>query len=95
MIGWGLQGIVPLPAGERLVSRGDAGATGQAPSAPNPVSRSYVPGFGSRPFGEVLNIHSSTHVRGVLWYGANGVSMLIHHTFLTGSAASLILSKPI
>ncbi len=35
MIGWGLQGIVPLPAGERLVPRGEARATGQAPSAPS------------------------------------------------------------
>jgi hypothetical protein len=33
MIGWGLQGTVPLPAGERLVPRGEARATGQAPSA--------------------------------------------------------------
>ncbi len=35
MIGWGLQGTVPLPAGERLVPRGEARATGQTPSAPN------------------------------------------------------------
>ncbi len=35
MIGWGLQGTVPLPAGERLVSRGDGRATGQAPSVPS------------------------------------------------------------
>ncbi len=34
MIGWGLQGTVPLPAGERLVPRGEARPTGQAPSAP-------------------------------------------------------------
>jgi len=33
MIGWGLQGTVPLPAGERLVPRGEARPTGQAPSA--------------------------------------------------------------
>ncbi len=35
MIGWGLQGTVPLPAGERLVPRGEARPTGQAHSAPN------------------------------------------------------------
>ncbi len=35
MIGWGLQGTVPLPAGERLVPRGEARPTGQALSAPN------------------------------------------------------------
>ncbi len=35
MIGWGLQGTVPLPAGERLVLRGEARPTGQAPSAPS------------------------------------------------------------
>ncbi len=34
MIGRGLQGTVPLPAGERLVPRGEARPTGQAPSAP-------------------------------------------------------------
>jgi hypothetical protein len=37
MIGWGLQGTVPLPAGERLVPLGEARATGQAPSAPSGV----------------------------------------------------------
>ncbi len=37
MIGWGLQGTVPLPAGERLVPRGEARPTGQAPSAPSGV----------------------------------------------------------
>jgi len=35
MIGWGLEGTVPLPAGERVVPRGVVRPTGQAPSAPN------------------------------------------------------------
>ncbi len=37
MIGWGLQGTVPLPAGESLVRRGEARPTGQASSAPGSV----------------------------------------------------------
>ncbi len=37
MIGWGLQGTVPLPTGERLVPRGEARPTGQARSAPSGV----------------------------------------------------------
>ena len=45
----------------------------QIPSAANPVPRTYVRGFAARPFGVVQNIHSHTHVRGALWYGANGV----------------------
>ncbi len=35
----------------------------------NPVPRTYVRGSGALAFGEVQNIHPSTHAQGVLWYG--------------------------
>ncbi len=37
MMRWGLQGTVPLPAGERLVPRGEVRPTGQTPSASSGV----------------------------------------------------------
>ncbi|MFB3123089.1 MAG: hypothetical protein ACE10H_12975, partial [Candidatus Binatia bacterium] len=54
--------------------------------AANPVPRTYIRGFAARSFGVVQNIHSHTHVRGALWYGANGVwnFSLLFATLLEG-----------
>jgi len=42
----------------------------------NPVSRTYVRGFGALPLLGVQNIHPRVHAGGVLWYGVKGFTLI-------------------